>query len=78
MMRESTSGDLFVATNLKRNSAIKKVLKFMGTCVIVLLALLGLGVAYLAYPGTPTGSKFMTFEGYIGLPKGGCSMFSTI
>jgi DNA-binding beta-propeller fold protein YncE len=71
MMHESTNGDLYVATNLKRNGAMKKALKIMGACVIVLLSLLGLGVAFLAYTGTPSKSKFMTFEGYIGLPKGG-------
>lgn len=70
MIHESTNGNLYVATNLKKNSAIKKVLKIMGACVIVLLHLFGLVVAYLAYPGTPSKSKFMTFEGYIGLPKG--------
>jgi DNA-binding beta-propeller fold protein YncE len=71
MMDKSTNGDLHVATNPKMNRAIKEALKIMGACVIVLLGLLGLGVAYFAYPGTPSQSTFMTFEGYIGLPKGG-------
>jgi hypothetical protein len=29
------------------------------------------GLAYLAYPGTPGKSNFMTFDGYIELPKDG-------
>jgi DNA-binding beta-propeller fold protein YncE len=71
MMHESTNGDLYVATNLKRNYAIKKALKILGACVIVILGLMGVVVAYLAYPGTPSESKFMVFGGYIELPKGG-------
>jgi len=38
---------------------------------IALIGFLGVVFAYLAYPGTPSKSKFMTFEGYIELPKGG-------
>ena len=36
-----------------------------------IVACLAVVFAYLVYPGTPSKSKFMSFEGYIGLPKGG-------
>jgi hypothetical protein len=36
-----------------------------------IVACLAVVFAYLVYPGTPSKSKFMTFEGYIELPKGG-------
>src|SRR5260370_31663571 len=71
MMHESTNCDLYVATNLRTTYAIKKAVKIMGACVIVILGLMGVVVAYLAYPGTPSESKFMAFGGYIELPKGG-------
>jgi hypothetical protein len=47
------------------------ILKIMAMCVIVPIGFLAVVFAYLAYPGTPSKSKFMTFEGYIELPKGG-------
>src|SRR5260370_36657876 len=48
-------------------SAYKVKLNF----AIVIICFQGVVFAYLAYPGTPSKSKFMTFEGYIELPKGG-------
>jgi DNA-binding beta-propeller fold protein YncE len=42
------------------------------TVGITLLGVLGVSlVAYLVYPGTPSRSKFMAFDGYIELPRGG-------
>ena len=43
----------------------------MATCVILLIGLLGMVFAYLAYPGTPSKSKFMTFDGFVELPRTG-------
>src|SRR5260370_38488710 len=48
-------------------SAYKVKLNF----AIVIICFQGVVFAYLAYPGTPSKSKFMTFEGYIELPNGG-------
>jgi hypothetical protein len=50
---------------------MKSALKIVAMCVIVLISFLGAVFAYLAYPGTPGKSNFMTFEGYIELPRGG-------
>ena len=38
---------------------------------VIALGLSLAGVAYLVCPGTPGKSKFMKFEGYIELPRGG-------
>jgi len=39
--------------------------------VIVPFSFVGGVVAYLVYPGTPGRSRFMSFDGYIELPRGG-------
>lgn len=48
---------------------MKNALKIMVMSIAVLIGFLGVAFAYLAYPGTPSKSKFMTFEGYIELPR---------
>ena len=50
---------------------MKNLLKIMVKFAIVLIGLLGVALAYLSYPGTPSRSGFMTFDGYIGLPRDG-------
>jgi DNA-binding beta-propeller fold protein YncE len=69
MIHESTNVGLHVTTKLKKSPIAKKALKIMAMCAIVLIGLLGVVVANLASPGKPSRSKFMTFEGYIELPK---------
>src|ERR1700733_6751393 len=71
MIHESTNVDLYVKAKLKKSRAAKKALKIMAMCAIVLVGFLGVVAPYLASPGTPSQSKFMAFEGYIGLPKRG-------
>jgi hypothetical protein len=50
---------------------MKNALKIIGAVVIVLISFAGATLAYLVYPGTPSRSKFMAFDGFIELPRGG-------
>jgi hypothetical protein len=50
---------------------MKNTLKIMRAVVIVLFSFVGGVVAYLVYPGTPSRARFMSFDGYIELPRGG-------
>jgi DNA-binding beta-propeller fold protein YncE len=50
---------------------MKNAPKIMGAAVIALVSFVGVALAYLVYPGTPSRSKFMAFDGYIELPRGG-------
>jgi hypothetical protein len=43
----------------------------------VIVLCVAVSAAYLIRPGTPGKSKFMKFEGYIELPKGGLLTSST-
>ena len=52
----------------KRPSVILRALVAVG---LLLLALLSVGLAYLAYPGEPSASRFVRFDGYILLPRHG-------
>jgi DNA-binding beta-propeller fold protein YncE len=53
------------------NRFIKIGLKLTAAVAAATVACLAVVFAYLVYPGTPDKSKFMTFEGYVELPKGG-------
>jgi DNA-binding beta-propeller fold protein YncE len=53
------------------NKFVKRGLQITATLVAAIIACLAVIFAYLVYPGTPGKSKFMTFEGYIELPRGG-------
>ena len=50
---------------------MKNTLKILRAVVIVLFSFAGGVVAYLVYPGTPSRSRFMSFDGYIELPRSG-------
>jgi DNA-binding beta-propeller fold protein YncE len=50
---------------------VKKGLEITAALAATVLAILSVGFVYLANPGTPARSRFMKFEGYIELPKGG-------
>ncbi|MCU1295731.1 MAG: hypothetical protein JWO91_9 [Acidobacteriaceae bacterium] len=50
---------------------VKRGLRITATVAAAIVACLAVVFAYLVYPGTPSKSKFMTFEGYIELPRGG-------
>ena len=47
------------------------VVRVLWTTLVVFLAVGSIGLAYLIYPARPARSRFMTFDGFITLPKGG-------
>ena len=53
------------------NRFVKKSLQVTAAIAAAITACLAVGLAYFVYPGTPGKSKFMTFDGYIDLPKSG-------
>src|SRR6267378_1175182 len=71
MLAESISPGPTIDRKSKGNHAMKNALKIIGAVVIVLISFAGVVLAYLVYPGTPSRSKFMTFDGFIELPRGG-------
>jgi len=50
---------------------MKNTCKIMGAVVLVLISFVGVVLAYLVYPGTPSRSEFMAFDGFIELPRDG-------
>jgi DNA-binding beta-propeller fold protein YncE len=70
MLAESISPGPTIDRKSKGNHAMKNALKIIGAFVIVLISFAGVVLAYLVYPGTPSQSKFMTFDGFIELPRG--------
>jgi DNA-binding beta-propeller fold protein YncE len=71
MLAEPTIAGPTIDTKSKGNHAMKNTLKIMGAVVIVLIGFVGVVLAYLGYPGTPSRSKIMAFDGFIELPRGG-------
>ncbi len=53
------------------NRFVKSGIQMTGWLAAAITACVAMGFVYLVYPGTPNKSKFMTFEGYIELPKSG-------
>lgn len=52
------------------SNTMKKLFKITAILALVIAGLVGLILLYLVYPGTPSRSRFMMFEGFIELPKG--------
>jgi DNA-binding beta-propeller fold protein YncE len=50
---------------------MEKVLKIAGIIALVLIAVAASVLIYLVFPGTPSRSRFMTFQGFIELPQTG-------
>jgi DNA-binding beta-propeller fold protein YncE len=50
---------------------MEKVLKIAGIIALVLIAVAASVLIYLVVPGTPSRSRFMTFQGFIALPQTG-------
>ncbi len=48
-----------------------EIIKIVAYCVAITLVIAGSLLIYLIYPGTPSRSHSMKFDGYIDLPKGG-------
>jgi DNA-binding beta-propeller fold protein YncE len=71
MLAESTSTGPAIDMKDKGNHAMRNTLKIIGAIVIVLISFAGVVLTYLVYPGTPSRSKFMAFDGFIELPRGG-------
>jgi hypothetical protein len=68
MIAESTHVVPTVDMRSEGKHVMKNLLRIMVMFAIVLIGSLGAAVAYLSYPGTPNRSRFMAFDGYIGLP----------
>jgi DNA-binding beta-propeller fold protein YncE len=71
ILAESTSAGRTIDRKGKGNHAMKNTLKIIGAVVIVPISFVGVVLAYLIYPGTPSRSKFMAFDGFIEFPRGG-------
>jgi DNA-binding beta-propeller fold protein YncE len=57
---------------MRRNKlATKNIRKMSLTFAVTLIGLAAVALGYLIYPGTPSQSKVMAFEGYIELPRSG-------
>jgi DNA-binding beta-propeller fold protein YncE len=70
LAESSTSGQNTVIRD-KMNRIAKRCIQITAALAAAIFACVGVVFAYLVYPGTPSKSRFMTFEGYIELPKGG-------
>jgi DNA-binding beta-propeller fold protein YncE len=57
--------------NTRRNKLAMNVLKMSLTLAVTLIGLAAVVLVYLIYPGTPSESKVMAFEGFIELPRKG-------
>src|SRR5258706_13916008 len=51
--------------------AMTNIRKMLLTFAITLIGLAGVALVYLIYPGIPSKSQVMAFEGFIELPRGG-------
>ena len=60
-----------VVPRSERRHVMKNLLRIVVISATVLIALVGAALAYLSYPGMPSRSRFMTFDGYIALPRDG-------
>ena len=59
------------ADTSRNELAMKKVRKMSLTLAVTLIAFAAVTLLYLIYPGTPSKSKVMAFEGFIELPRSG-------
>lgn len=71
MTIESANSDPASAIRGKENRVLTNMRRIVVTVVVVLIGFLGVALAYLIYPGTPSQSRFMAFAGFIELPKSG-------
>ena len=71
MIAESKNSGPAAAIKGKENRAMTNMRKVTVAVVVVLVSFLGAILAYLIYPGTPSRSRFMAFDGFIELPKSG-------
>jgi DNA-binding beta-propeller fold protein YncE len=71
MFAEYTAAAATTAHATRTRVAITNIRKMLLTFAITLMGLAAIAFVYLVYPGTPSKSKVMTFEGFIELPRGG-------
>lgn len=69
MFAQSTKAAPVIDMRLSGKYFMKKALWAMAALFIVLVSVVGAALAYLAYPGTSSSSKVMTFDGFIELPR---------
>jgi DNA-binding beta-propeller fold protein YncE len=55
----------------RHDTSMKKGLKIAVTIALVVIGVAAAALIYLVYPGTPSRSRFMTFQGFIELPQTG-------
>src|SRR5882757_2966219 len=71
MLAECTNSGQNAVIGSKMSGFVKKSIQMTAALAAAIVACLAVVFACLVYPGTPGKSKFMRFEGYIELPKGG-------
>jgi DNA-binding beta-propeller fold protein YncE len=71
MLAECTNSGQNAVIGSNMSGFVKRRSQITAALAAAIVACLAVVFAYLVYPGTPGKSKFMTFEGYIELPKGG-------
>jgi len=71
MFAEYTAARSTTAHGSRNRLSMTNIRKMLLTFAITLLGLAAVALVYLVYPGTPSKSKVMTFEGFIELPRGG-------
>jgi DNA-binding beta-propeller fold protein YncE len=71
MLAECTNSGQNAVIGSKMSGFVKRSIQITAALAAAIVVCLAVIFAYLVYPGTPGKSKFMKFEGYIELPKGG-------
>src|SRR5260370_1028750 len=71
MFAEYTAAASTTADASRNRLAMTNIRKMLLTFAITLMGLAAVALVYLVYPGTPSKSKVMAFEGFIELPRGG-------
>jgi DNA-binding beta-propeller fold protein YncE len=71
MFSEPTNAASTTANAMRGKPATRNILKVSLTLAFTLIGLAAVALGYLIYPGTPSKSKVMAFEGFIELPRRG-------
>jgi DNA-binding beta-propeller fold protein YncE len=71
MFAESTIPTSTIAPQRRNKTAMKRILNMSFRFAALVIGFAAVTLGYLVYPGTPTKSSVMTFEGFIELPRGG-------
>jgi hypothetical protein len=71
MFAEPTNAASTTANAMRDKPATRNIIKVSLTLAVTLIGLAAVALGYLIYPGTPSKSKVMAFEGFIELPRRG-------